>query len=200
PSCLRSSVWTSCLSSSRRSCSAFPRRAPTRLVETGAVLVRTELSSLPPMPPPDRGGGGALAGSSSGPRGGGGGGGAAPASLCLRAAASRSARLLTMSPLDPEELGEPVVLGVRLAGVVRTGVRDRVARDLRREGAERRARRVLRARCDDRRAGVGRRRDVDLGRDLRCDVHPEDRLDLFRTDAHGVVGPVEEQVAVSAPD
>src|SRR4051794_25793579 len=116
PSCLSSSVCTSCLSSSRRSCSTLPRRDDTRPVVTGATRVRLlpppSSPSLLPLPP--RGGGGLACSPSSGPRGGGGGGGAAPASLCLRAAASRSARLLTMSPLDPEELGEPVVLLVAL--------------------------------------------------------------------------------------
>src|SRR5215212_5164853 len=161
PSCFKSSAWTSCLSSSRRSCSALSRRAPTRLGAAGFVRGRMPPSSPPPLPPP-RGGGVAPAWSfSSAPRGGGAGGGVAPDSLCLRAAASRSARLLTMSPLDPEELGEPVVLHVHMAGAVRAGRPCRLAGEERRQGAERGARRVVRAGGDDRRARVGRGSDVD---------------------------------------
>src|SRR5690242_5265864 len=197
PSCLSSSVCTSCLSCSRRSCSALPRRLPTRVVDAGAVRARIAPSSPPPLllPPAAEAGGGSL----SGPRGGGGGGAVEPVSVCLRAAASRSARLLTMSPLDPEELGEAVVLGgVGMAAHVIRGAATGLAGEHRGQAAEGRAGRVVRAGGDDRRAGVGGRRDVDRRGDLRGDVHPEDRLDLLGPDADRVVGAVEQEVAVSA--
>src|SRR3954452_13853390 len=218
PSCLSSSVCTSCLSCSRRSCSALPRRLPTRALDTAAVRARMLPWASPPVGPagppwsdgpdgPDGPAEGAgptpeVAGSSvSGPRGGGAVGGAAPTSVCLRAAARRSARLLTMSPLDPEELGEAVVLaGLGMAAVVGAARRGRLAGEHVREVAEGRARRVVRARGDDRGAGVGGGGDVDRGGDLGRDVHPEDGLDLLGTDADGVVRPVEQQIAVSASD
>src|SRR4051794_18509121 len=201
PSCLSSSAWTSCLSSSSRSCSALPRRDRTLVGVTGVIRDRTASSPAPasapaPAPAPRCGG----VSCSSGPRGGGGGGGAAPDSLCLRAAASRSARLLTMSPLDPEELGEPVVLPVRGTTAVCAPRPDLVTDEEGRELSECRARRVLRTGSDDRRAGVRGGGDVDRRGDLGCHVHPEDRLPLLRADADRVVGPVEQEVAMTTPD
>src|SRR6478735_5039909 len=196
PSCLSSSPCTSCLSCSRRSCSAPPRRFWTRDVVVGVAGVAMRVRA-PPSSPSERGGGIWVGSESSGPLGGGGGGGVPPLSVCLRAAASRSARLLTLSPLDSEELGEAVVVRVRLTPVVLVGGLLRLTDQQGGEVAEGGARRVVGAGGDDRGAGVGGSGDVDGRRDLRRDVHPEDRLNLLRPDPDGVVGSVEQQVAVA---
>src|SRR6478735_5556205 len=203
PSCFSSSVWTSCLSSSRRSYSALPRRLVTRDVVEVVCGAWTAAARwrLPASSPPFPRGGGVWEGSGpSGPLGGGGVGGAPPLSVWARAAARRSARLLTMSPLDPEELGETVVVRVRGTGRAVDDGTLRLAHEQGREVAEGSARGVVGAGRDDRRAGVRGGGDVDGRRDLRGDVHPQDRLDLLRADADGVVGPVQQQVEVAVAD